>query len=114
MRAARIFLFLIVTLPCTLISQTDPAKAPQSGAGAPKQAVPSKDNPQGYSKDMFDDSTKTSLSHPKESVMPRGKTGVVPDDAARVVKQQFGEDCDISMVQSSTQTRYLHPQESPW
>lgn len=78
--------------------------------------MPSKDNPQGYSKDMFDDGSKTKseLGHPATYTPANGSTNKnIPADLADIVKAQFGPDFEIATSKSNG-LKYLKPQADTW
>src|SRR3954464_14230468 len=80
------------------------------------QKMPSKSDPQGYSKDMFDDGTKTKtqLGHPATYTPPKGSADKkMPADLQEVVTAQFGKDFVIA-AEKSNGLKYLKPQADTW
>src|SRR5258708_38770908 len=75
-------------------AQQAPPEQPKS-----TQKMPSKSDPQGYSKDMFDDGskTKTELGRPATYTPPGGSPDKkIPDDLQAVVSAQFEPDFTIA------------------
>jgi hypothetical protein len=87
-----------------------------SSAAKSAQKVPTKDDPQGYSKDMFDDGSKqkTELGHPA-TYTPASGAAVkkMPEDIQDVVKVQFGPDFKVA-AEKSNGLKYLKPQADTW
>lgn len=80
------------------------------------QKMPSKSDPQGYSKDMFDDGskTKTELGHPATYTPPNGSADKkIPDDLQAIVRAQFGPDFIIA-AEKSNGLKYVKPQADTW
>ena len=80
------------------------------------QKMPSKSDPQGYSKEMFDDGqkTKTELGHPATYTPPSGSADKkLPADLQEVVNAQFGKDFVIT-PEKSNGLKYLKPQADTW
>src|SRR5437016_9283768 len=100
MRKLQTALFFI--LSSYLAAQT----APAAPATTPKtaQKMPSKSDPQGYSKDMFEDGSKTKsdLGHPATYTPAKGSSDKkIPADLAEIVKAQFGPDFEIAAEKSN-------------
>ena len=105
-------LILFCCLNAWCVAQTVPA----SNATTPdkekqKQKPPSKDDPQGYSKDVLDEpNPDLILKHPKQpSKKPSAAPVAIPEGLADLVHEQFGKGCEVSLKQSSMETHYLHP-----
>jgi len=78
--------------------------------------MPSKSDTQGYSKDMFDDGSKTKseLGRPATYTPANGSPDKnIPSDLAEVVKAQFGPDFEIAESKSNG-LKYLKPQADTW
>ncbi len=106
-----------ITLSSFLIAQTAQSAAPATTAQTKStQKMPSKDDPQGYSKDMFDDGSKikTELGHPATYTPPSGAVGKkMPDDIQEIVKAQFGPDFTVA-AEKSNGLKYVKPQADTW
>jgi hypothetical protein len=93
----------------TLPAQTSGA----SDKTPPKQALPSKSDPQGYSPDMFDE-PKQADSAKANAPKAIAQTEAVPADLADIVTKQFGEKCTASTTRSSLIVHYAHPSTAKW
>jgi hypothetical protein len=80
------------------------------------QKIPTNTDPQGYSKDVLDDGskTKTQLGHPATYTPPSGSADKkMPADLQEVVTAQFGKDFVIA-AEKSNGLKYLKPQADTW
>jgi hypothetical protein len=80
------------------------------------QQMPSKENPQGYSAEMFDDGKiKSDLGHPATYAPPaeNAKQQKIPDDLAAVLKAQFGPDFGLA-AGKTTGFKYVKPAADNW
>ena len=113
MRKLLIASFLIAS--SFVIAQTAPA-ASQSTTPKSTQKIPTKEDPQGYSKDMFDDSAKArmTLGTPPTYTPPSGSADKkMPADLQEIVKAQFGPDFKVA-AEKSNGLKYLKPQADTW
>ena len=98
------------------LAQTAPSTSQTAAPNKSTLQQPSKDNPQGYSKDMFDDGsqTKSELGHPATYTPPSGTAEKkMPDDIQDIVKAQFGPDFKVA-PEKSNGLKYLKPQADTW
>lgn len=105
------FIFLVLVTSCAR------AQSPAPPAAQQKQTPPTKENPQGYSKEMFDEEQKSSLGHPPvySPAPARVPKQEIPADLAEIVKKEFGPDYALALKKSSGNGyRYLHETEAPW
>jgi hypothetical protein len=92
-----------------------------AAALAAQSNVPTKENPRGYSKDVLDEGkpAKSELGeHPvyapgEKQAAPAAKAQV-PEDLAKVVKEQFGPDCKVAMERSSIVVNYRTKTDDKW
>jgi hypothetical protein len=106
---------LIVIASSFAVAQAAPESV-QPSAPKSTQKMPSKSDPQGYSKDMFDDGskTKTELGRPATYTPPNGSPDKkIPSDLAEIVKAQFGPDFEIA-AEKTNGLKYLKPQADTW
>jgi hypothetical protein len=106
-----------ITISSFLIAQTaQPASPANASQAKSRQQMPSKDNPQGYSKDMFDDGakTKTELGTPPTYIPPSGAAvKKMPGDIQDIVHAQFGPDFTVA-TEKSNGLKYVKPQADTW
>ena len=89
-------------------------------AEPPKQKAPTKDDPQGYSKDVLDSKDKDDdsiLGHPP-AYKPREDKEIkpveIPPDLNAVIKKQFGPNFHLSLTRTTSTVEYLHPVAEEW
>src|SRR6184192_3968559 len=105
---------LILLVSSFAIAQNPPSASQTETKST--QKMPSKSDPQGYSKDMFDDDTKSKsqLGRPATYTAPSGSADKkMPDDLQAVVRAQFGPDFIIA-AEKSNGLKYVKPQADTW
>jgi len=111
----KVFIAALLMASSCAMAQTPPASS-QSASPKSTQKIPTKDDPQGYSKDVLDDGTKTkmTLGSPPTYTPPRGNADKkMPDDLQEIVKAQFGPDFKVA-AEKSNGLKYLKPQADTW
>jgi hypothetical protein len=95
-----------------VLSAQSPAPAKQG------QTPPSKDDPQGYSKEIFEEpKMKTDLgTHKIYTAAPVGKQSDVniPADLPSIVTAQFGTDCTVALKRSASTNNYRIQSVDAW
>lgn len=111
----KLLIAVIFTLSSFLIAQTSQQAAPAPTQTKSTLQQPTKDNPQGYSKDMFDDGSKikTELGHPATYTPANAPLKKMPDDIQDIVRAQFGPDFTVA-AEKSNGLKYLKPQADNW
>jgi hypothetical protein len=107
---------LFIASSFTLAQSAPPTSQGSTTQAKSTQKQPSKDDPQGYSKDMFEDGSKikAELGHPPTYTPPSGAAvKKMPDDIRDIVKAQFGPDFTVA-AEKSNGLKYLKPQADTW